>query len=80
MTPKSYLELIGFYKARQYFGVCILPFSSISLAHTQQTPLQRQYLLIQKRGEAARQIDRLDVGLATLRKTVRCIEEDAWIY
>lgn len=29
----------------------------------------RQYLLIQKRGEAARLIDRLDVGLSTLKKT-----------
>ncbi len=43
VTPRSYLELIGFYK----------------------------YVLVQKRGEASRQIDRLDVGLSTLRKTVR---------
>ena len=41
VTPKSYLELIGFFK----------------------------YLLDSKRREVARLIDRLDVGLSTLRKT-----------
>ena len=41
VTPKSYLELIGFYK----------------------------FLLDQKRANVMRLIDRLDVGLSTLRKT-----------
>ena len=41
VTPKSYLELIGFYK----------------------------YLLGTKRSEVVRLVDRLDVGLSTLRKT-----------
>lgn len=41
VTPKSYLELIGFYK----------------------------YLLNTKRSELVRLVDRLDVGLSTLRKT-----------
>lgn len=47
MTPKSYLELIGFYK----------------------------FLLDQKRTEVQRQIDRLDVGLSTLRKTAADVAE-----
>lgn len=47
VTPKSYLELIGFYK----------------------------FLLDQKRTEVQRQIDRLDVGLSTLRKTAADVAE-----
>jgi len=47
VTPKSYLELIGFYK----------------------------YLLEMKRNEAVRLIDRLDVGLSTLRKTAADVAE-----
>jgi dynein heavy chain, axonemal len=47
VTPKSYLELIGFYK----------------------------YLLGVKRVEAVRLIDRLDVGLSTLRKTASDVAE-----
>lgn len=47
MTPKSYLELIGFYK----------------------------FLLDQKRTEVQRQVDRLDVGLSTLRKTAADVAE-----
>eukprot|EP00611_Tribonema_gayanum_P021674 TRINITY_DN4214_c0_g1_i1.p1 TRINITY_DN4214_c0_g1~~TRINITY_DN4214_c0_g1_i1.p1 ORF type:complete len:1693 (-),score=702.71 TRINITY_DN4214_c0_g1_i1:70-5124(-) len=47
VTPKSYLELIGFYK----------------------------FLLDQKRSEVQRQIDRLDVGLSTLRKTAADVAE-----
>ena len=47
MTPKSFLELIGFYK----------------------------FLLLQKRTDVQRQIDRLDVGLSTLRKTAADVAE-----
>jgi len=47
VTPKSYLELIGFYK----------------------------YLLDAKRTDVQRQIDRLDVGLSTLRKTAADVAE-----
>jgi dynein heavy chain len=47
VTPKSYLELIGFYK----------------------------FLLDQKRSEMQRLIDRLDVGLSTLRKTATDVAE-----
>jgi dynein heavy chain len=47
VTPKSYLELIGFYK----------------------------FLLGKKRGNVMRQIDRLDVGLSTLRKTAADVAE-----
>jgi dynein heavy chain len=47
VTPKSYLELIGFYK----------------------------FILDQKRSEVQRQIDRLDVGLSTLRKTAADVAE-----
>ena len=47
VTPKSYLELIGFYK----------------------------YLLDLKRANVMRQIDRLDVGLSTLRKTAADVAE-----
>jgi dynein heavy chain, axonemal len=47
VTPKSYLELIGFYK----------------------------FLLDQKRTEVQRQVDRLDVGLSTLRKTAADVAE-----
>jgi dynein heavy chain, axonemal len=47
VTPKSYLELIGFYK----------------------------YLLDMKRANVMRQIDRLDVGLSTLRKTAADVAE-----
>merc|ERR1719230_1414483 len=47
VTPKSYLELIGFYK----------------------------FLLTQKRTDVQRQIDRLDVGLSTLRKTAADVAE-----
>ena len=47
VTPKSYLELIAFYK----------------------------YLLGEKRAEVQRLIDRLDVGLSTLRKTATDVEE-----
>ena len=47
VTPKSYLELIGFYK----------------------------FLLLQKRTDVQRQIDRLDVGLSTLRKTAADVAE-----
>ena len=43
VTPKSYLELIGFYK----------------------------YVFGEKRMDIQRQIDRLDVGLSTLKKTSR---------
>jgi len=47
VTPKSYLELISFFK----------------------------YLLGRKRGDLQRLIDRLDVGLATLRKTAVDVAE-----
>ena len=47
VTPKSYLELIQFYK----------------------------YLLTNKRGDVMRLIDRLDVGLSTLRKTAADVAE-----
>lgn len=47
VTPKSYLELIGFYK----------------------------FLLDQKRANVLRLIDRLDVGLSTLRKTAADVAE-----
>ena len=47
VTPKSFLELIGFYK----------------------------FLLLQKRTDVQRQIDRLDVGLSTLRKTAADVAE-----
>jgi len=47
VTPKSYLELIGFYK----------------------------YLLDLKRADMQRLIDRLDVGLSTLRKTAADVAE-----
>jgi dynein heavy chain len=47
VTPKSYLELIGFYK----------------------------YLLELKRADMQRLIDRLDVGLSTLRKTAADVAE-----
>jgi dynein heavy chain len=47
VTPKSYLELIGFYK----------------------------YLLNIKRADVNRLIDRLDVGLSTLRKTAADVAE-----
>lgn len=47
VTPKSYLELIGFYK----------------------------YLLNNKRADVMRLIDRLDVGLSTLRKTAADVAE-----
>lgn len=47
VTPKSYLELIGFYK----------------------------FILDQKRAEVMRLIDRLDVGLSTLRKTAADVAE-----
>jgi len=47
VTPKSYLELIGFYK----------------------------FLLDAKRTDVQRQIDRLDVGLSTLRKTAADVAE-----
>ena len=47
VTPKSYLELISFYK----------------------------YLLEQKRANIMRLIDRLDVGLSTLRKTASDVAE-----
>merc|ERR1719149_543221 len=47
VTPKSYLELIGFYKG----------------------------LLDEKRGEVQGLIDRLDVGLSTLRKTAADVAE-----
>jgi dynein heavy chain len=47
VTPKSYLELIGFYK----------------------------YLLELKRADVMRLIDRLDVGLSTLRKTAADVAE-----
>lgn len=47
VTPKSYLELIGFYK----------------------------YLLSLKRANVMRLIDRLDVGLSTLRKTAADVAE-----
>lgn len=47
VTPKSYLELIGFYKC----------------------------LLDQKRTNVMRMIDRLDVGLSTLRKTASDVAE-----
>ena len=47
VTPKSYLELIGFYK----------------------------YLLNQKRTDVMKLIDRLDVGLSTLRKTAADVAE-----
>eukprot|EP00981_Chlorochromonas_danica_P009567 scaffold2734_cov243-Ochromonas_danica.AAC.5 len=47
VTPKSYLELIGFYK----------------------------YLLSLKRADVMRLIDRLDVGLSTLRKTAADVAE-----
>ena len=47
VTPKSYLELIGFYK----------------------------FLLEQKRASVQKNIDRLDVGLSTLRKTASDVAE-----
>ena len=47
VTPKSYLELISFYK----------------------------YLLGQKRSEVQKNIDRLDIGLSTLRKTATDVAE-----
>lgn len=47
VTPKSFLELIGFYK----------------------------YIFQEKRTEVQRQIDRLDVGLSTLRKTSEDVRE-----
>jgi len=47
VTPKSFLELIGFYK----------------------------YIFQEKRTEVQRQIDRLDVGLSTLRKTAADVDE-----
>jgi dynein heavy chain len=47
VTPKSYLELIGFYK----------------------------FLLGKKRSNVSKQIDRLDVGLSTLRKTAADVAE-----
>lgn len=47
VTPKSYLELIGFYK----------------------------YLLAKKRDSVQKNIDRLDVGLSTLRKTATDVAE-----
>jgi len=47
VTPKSFLELIAFYKT----------------------------LLESKRGEVQKQIDRLDVGLSTLRKTATDVAE-----
>ena len=47
VTPKSFLELIGFYK----------------------------YIFQEKRTEIQRQIDRLDVGLSTLRKTSADVDE-----
>lgn len=47
VTPKSYLELIGFYK----------------------------YMLNNKRADVMRLIDRLDVGLSTLRKTAADVAE-----
>ncbi len=47
VTPKSYLELIGFFK----------------------------FILDQKRSEVQWKIDRLDVGLSTLRKTVSDVAE-----
>jgi len=47
VTPKSYLELIGFYK----------------------------FLLEMKRANVTRMIDRLDVGLSTLRKTSADVAE-----
>merc|ERR1719181_1485897 len=47
VTPKSFLELIGFYK----------------------------FVLLQKRTDVQRQIDRLDVGLSTLRKTAADVAE-----
>lgn len=48
-----------------------VPSPTINVTHRPTRIIPQQYLLVQKRGEASRQIDRLDVGLSTLRKTVR---------